>query len=992
MNRIHTLFILAFLFAFIACTPKVQDATAKKEETEKKIVTIASTGTEAPALTTVPNDPLKAKIHTLSNGMKIYMSVNKDEPRIQTNIAVRAGSKQDPAETTGLAHYLEHMLFKGTNKMASLDWEKEKVLLQEISDLYEKHRSTKNETQRNKIYNQIDSVSNIAAQYVAANEYDKLLSGLGAKGTNAYTWYEQTVYINDIPSNELEKWMEIESERFKMVVLRLFHTELEAVYEEFNINQDRDSRKSNKALMEGLFPHHPYGTQTTIGTGEHLKNPSHVKIQEYFKKHYVPNNIALILAGDFDPNKVVQLAEKYFGNYQRQEVPPFTFGEATPRTGITETEVFGQEAPYVDLAWRFNGANSEDAVKLLMLKGILHNNQAGLMDININQKQKALETDAWHWIFEDYSVFGLYGKPREGQTLKEVQQLMIGEVEKIKEGAFDDWLMNAVIKDMKLGEIRANQSNRARAGTMTNAFIWGMDWAYYVNRFEQLKALTKADIVQFANERLKDNYVVVYKREGENKNAVKVDKPAITPVTLNRENNSEFHKGVTAKSSKPLSPVFVDFKSEIKTHSLANGLQLDYIKNKDSETFSIDYIIEMGSNSDKILPLAVSYLPYLGTNKYSAEALQKEFFKLGLSFDVYSGAERSYITLSGLDESFEEGVALFEHVLANVQPDQKALDNVVADMLLKRENAKKDKYTILRRAMSNYAKYGKKSSFTDKLSAKALKALKPETLTDNIKAISNYEHRIFYYGSKTLESVKTVLNKLHNVPEKLSPVKPEKKYKELDTDSNKVYFVNFPMVQAEIMMVSKGTPQYSPEEATLAEFYNNYFGYGLSSIVFQEIRESKALAYSAFAFYASPRRKDQSHYLNAYIGTQADKLPDAIPAMMEIIENMPVSEKQIETARQSILKKIESDRITKTQIYWTQLNHKKLGIEKDKREDVYNFIKNATADDLVKFQKQFVKNRNYTFLVLGEKDKLDMDFLKKLGPVEELSLEEIFGY
>ncbi len=992
MNNLKILLSFLSLLFIVSCNQKVKDATVSKTENAAKEIVVASTGVAESDLTTVPNDPLKVQIHTLANGMKIYMSVNKKEPRIQTNIAVRTGSKQDPADATGLAHYLEHMLFKGTDKMGSLDWEKEKVMLEKISDLYEQHRNTKDETERKEIYAEIDKVSNEAAKLVAANEYDKMVSSLGAKGTNAYTWVEQTVYVNDIPSNELERWMQLESERFKMVVLRLFHTELEAVYEEFNISQDNDGRKSNAALREMLFPTHPYGTQSTIGTGQHLKNPSHEKIIAYFKKHYIPNNMALVLAGDFEPAKVIAMAEKYFGDYKTQEKPKFTYTPCPPRTKITKREVVGKEAPFLDLAWRFDGADSDDPIKLMMLKGILSNGQAGLMDINISQQQKALEADAWLWPYEDYTVFGLYGQPRKGQSLEELKELLLNELSKIKNGEFDEWLMPAVIKDYKLSEIRSNENNRSRAGAMTNAFIKNIEWDRYVRRFDIMKNLTKSDIVTFANEHLVDNYAIIYKREGEDKDAVKVEKPNITPVSLNREQSSEYTQNFMSKSAPSMSPVFIDFKKEIQSTTLNGGLVLDYIPNKNNETFSLDYILEMGKLSDPLLPIAFNYLPYLGTEKYSAEDLQKEFFRLGLTFDVYSGDEKVYVTLSGLDESFAEGVELFEHILANVKVDEKAFENVIQDIIVKRENAKKDKYTILRQAMSSFAKYGPVSSFTDRVSEKSLRSLSPATLIKKIKSLSKFEHRIFYYGSQNLESVKSVLSKLHKTPLEFTPIKAAKKYPELDQEKDEVYFVHFPMVQAEIMMLSKGTPNWNKDEYIMSDLYNTYFGYGLSSIVFQEIRESKALAYSSYAYYSSPSKKDNAHYLNAYVGTQVDKLPQAIPAIKEIIENMPISKEQIETARQSILKKLEADRIANESSYWTYHKNKKLGIEHDIRKDVYESMQKITVEDLITFQEKNVKNRKYTYLILGDRDKVDLKFLNSIGPVKELQLEDIFGY
>ncbi|MEM9823196.1 MAG: insulinase family protein, partial [Bacteroidota bacterium] len=963
------------------CNKEVAKTMEQPAPTETEMVSVGSTPLPKYDYRTVPGDPLGTKIYTLSNGMKVFMSVNKDEPRIQTNIAVRAGSKHDPADATGLAHYLEHMLFKGTSKVGALDWDKEKVLLQEISDLYEAHRGEKDTDQRKMIYGQIDSLSNEASKLVAANEYDKMVSSLGAKGTNAYTWVEQTVYINDIPANELERWMKLESERFQECVLRLFHTELEAVYEEFNINQDRDFRKVSKAIYETLFPSHPYGLQTTIGKGEHLKNPSHVKIQEYFKKYYAPNNMAIVLSGDFNPDDAAAMAEKYFGAYEKRTLEPFTFPEQPELDQIVRKEVYGQESEYVEMAWRFEGINSDDPLKLMMLRGLLYNGQAGLMDINLAQKQQVLEPYASARMHEDFSMFSIDAKPREGQDLEEVEKLLISQINQIKRGEFDEWLMDAVIKDMKLGEIRSNESNRARAGIMTNSFIWGLDWADYVNRFQEMKALTKAEMVAFANEHLKDNYVVVYKRTGDDKGAYKVEKPAITPVSLNRENSSDYTKEFMKTEAPRMSPEFIDYQKGIQKHQLASGLGMDYIENKSNETFSLYYILEMGKESDKKLPLAVNYLPYLGTSKYSAEELQKEFFKLGLSFDVFSGNDRVYAYLSGLEESFEEGVKLFEHILANVEGNEQVLKNQIADILTARENAKKDKRTILRSGMVNFARHGKDSPFTDILSKQELEAIQPAELVQKIKSLTSFDHRVFYYGSKTPDQVKQVLDQYHQVPSTRQTVLPAKSYPELATLTNKVYFVDFPMVQAEIMLLSKGTPNFSLEEYLVSELYNSYFGFGLSSIVFQEIRESKALAYSAYAYYGSPSKKDRAHYFQAYVGTQVDKLKDAIPAMQEIIENMPVAEAQIENSKQSILKKIESERINKTRVYWTSKTNQNRGFDRDLRQDVYQKIKRIGVEELKSFHQQYVKGRNYSFLVLGSKESVDMDYLKSIGPV-----------
>ncbi len=939
----------------------------------------------------VPNDPLNARIYTLKNGLKVYLTVNPREPRIQTFIAVRAGSKSDPKETTGLAHYLEHMVFKGTHDIGTMNWEAEKVLLDSISALYELHKSTVDPEQKKAVYKRIDSLSYEASKIAVPNEYDKMITSLGAKGTNAYTWVEQTVYVNDIPSNELEKWLTVESNRFRTLVLRLFHTELETVYEEFNRAQDNDGRKSWDALQNGLYPNHPYGTQTTLGEGEHLKNPSMVNIHNYFDKYYVPNNIAICLSGDLDPDKTVALIEKYFGDWQRKDVAPFTFESQPEYSEPVVKESFGPQEEHVYIGFRSAGASTRNALLTKLISSILYNGQAGLIDLNLNQQQKALSAEGFDNIMADYGMLGLYGEPREGQTLEEVKDLLLQQIELLKKGEFDEWLIEASVKNMKLDQIKSYERNGARADKFVDAFVLGLKWEDVVNELNEMQKITKQEVVQFANEHYKNDYVVSYKRIGTDPGTHKVDKPQITPVVMNRDTQSAFMARFDTLKSERLTPVFVDYKNEIRTEKLNNGIEFNYVKNQFNELFELYYILDMGTDNNREFGLAIKYLPYLGTDKYSAAELQKEFFKKGLSFDVSSSKDQVYVTLMGLEESFEDGLKLFEHILASAQPDTQALKDMVDGILKERDDAKLKKSSILNVAMVNYAKYGPNSSFTNILSEQELKNLDPQKLVDLVKSLTSYKHRIFYYGKNSPESVKPLLEKYHTVPAILQDYPPAKTFPELETNENKVYFCTYDMVQAEMILISNG-PLYDKSLAPSASLFNEYFGGGLSSIVFQEIREQKALAYAAYSYFSTPRLKSESHYVVAYIGTQADKLPGALEAMTALMSNMPEVENQFNSSRDAAMKIIESERIVGSGIFWNYETAKRRGLDYDIRKDIYTQMQTANIADLSKFFNEQIKGKKYNYLVLGKKDNVDLKTLEKISKVEELSLEKIFNY
>ncbi|MDX1913405.1 MAG: insulinase family protein [Saprospiraceae bacterium] len=952
-------------------------------------------GLSTPKFSTAPGDPIQVQMYTLANGLRLFLSVNRDEPRVYTEIAVRVGSKHDPADTTGLAHYFEHMMFKGTDQLGSLDWPKEKQLLDRIEQLFEEHRATSDLQKKKELYAEIDRLSFEAAKFAAANEYDKLVSAIGAKGTNAYTWVEQTVYVNDIPSNEIERWFALESERFRRPILRLFHTELETVFEEYNISQDKDFRKTLKAMQETLTPTHPYGTQTTLGRGEDLKNPSQTNIYRFFDTYYVPNNMAIVMAGDFDPAEAVRLAEQYFGGFQARPVPEFSFQPQPALHSRVLREVWGQESPWVEMGWRLPGAATKEAsIVLPMVAGILHNYQAGLFDLNIIQQQKLLEAYAYPRTYADYSALLLMAKPREGQSLEEVEMILRAEMEKLRNGEFEDWLLEAVLKDMKLSEIKSFEKNQGRAQVITSNYVLGIEWPEAVRRWKKWSKLTKADITSFAQKYLRDdNFAVVYKHTGEDKSVMKVEKPPITPIEVNREGASGFAQNFLAWKTPDITPHFVDFKKVIKKSSLSKTLKLRAVRDQKSKLFRLHYCFDMGKFSDRRLGILAGYLPFLGTSKLSPSALQQAFYRIGAHFSAECRDEQFFFSLVGLEESFEAAVALMENLLADAQPNPEALQNLIADTLLRRENNKKDKRVILSKGMANYAKYGKKNPFTDKLSAEELQALTPSELTDLLKNLRHYQHEIFYCGAQTSGRVGATLKKYHDVSVAVKKTLSGHKYPELPAKKDKVYFVNFPSVQVELLMLSKGTPKFSLDEYIFAEWYNQYFGYGLSSIVFQEIRESKALAYSAYVHAGSPAKKQRAHWLQGYVGTQPDKLRDAVEAFQTILENMPVSFPQMEHARQSVLKQLAAGRISQQELYWAWRSNRDRGYaNRDLREDVYVSLEKAKPSDLLEFQQRHVKGRAYTWLVLGERERIDFTYLRKIGKVVELSLEDIFGY
>ncbi|UVD80954.1 insulinase family protein [Myroides albus] len=937
---------------------------------------------------TVENDPSKARIYTLENGLKVYLAQNHDEPRIQTYIPVRTGSNNDPEDNTGLAHYLEHMLFKGTSKLGTVNWEAEKAMIKQISDLYEEHKKETDVEKKKAIYKKIDEISKVASQYAVANEYDKSVASIGASGTNAHTWFDETVYKNVIPSNELEKFLIIEQERFSELVLRLFHTELEAVYEEFNRGQDSDYRTSHEAMMKLLFPTSHYGTQTTIGTSEHLKNPSMVAIHNYFNQYYVPNNIAVVLVGDLEFEPTIKLVNAYFGSMKKGVQPKEYVAVEPPLTTIQSTEVFSPQSERVEIGFRLGGVKTEDATYLSLIDMLLSNGQAGLIDLDVNQKQRTLYAGSSPMIMKDYSVHQLTGMPNEGQSLEEVRDILLGELEKIKKGDFDEWLLEAVVNEFRKNSMMALESNDAMATEMYQAFIYGRTWEETVSEIDKIAKITKADVVKFANEKYGDNYAIVYKRQGENKDLVRVENPGITPIDLNRESESEFYKRLKNIAVQDIQPEFIDFDSAIKKDKIGKvGGTLYSIENKTNDIATVTYIMPVGTDHGKVLGLAVGYLDYLGTNKYSAADIRKEFYKLGIEYSFSTSTDKTFITVNGLKENIPAGIALLEHLLTDAKADQEAYNNLVDQILKGRQDAKSSKGGI-QRALSSYIVSGEDSRFKDIFSESELKSLNPNELVRIVHSFSDYNQDVFYYGND-LAATKKAVEKHHNLG-KNKKVPALKVYPEPETTGT-VYFAPYDMVQAEISFRGREI-KFNKDILAASNIFNNYFGGGMASVVFQEIRESKSLAYSAYAYYFNAAEKEKYNYVMAYVGTQANKLPQAVDAMMELMNDMPKAENQFENAKSSVLKNIATQRYTKAQIFYYWLTLKEKGIDYDINKDLYKEIQTMKMDDLVDFFNKHVKGKSFNVGLLGKKENLDWEAVKKFGKIKELTLEDLFGY
>lgn len=940
----------------------------------------------------VKGDMMQSRIYTLKNGLTVYMSVNKEKPRIQTYIAVRTGSRNDPHETTGLAHYLEHLMFKGTQQFGTSSYEKELPYLNDIERRYEAYRKVTDPAERKRLYHQIDSVSQIAAQYNIPNEYDKLMSSIGAEGTNAYTSNDVTCYVEDIPSNEVDNWARIQSDRFQNMVIRGFHTELEAVYEEYNISLAKDSRKEWAAYNAKMYPGHPYGMQTTLGTGEHLKNPSITNIKNYFKRYYCPNNVAICMSGDFDPDKVIAIIDKYFGSWKAN--PTLSRPEYAPVPALTapaDTTVVGQEAENVMLGWRFDAAASMQQDTLDVIADMLSNGKAGLFDLDLDQKMMYLGGAAFTYPLAEYSSFIVEGLPKEGQTLDQVRDLMLGEIDKLKRGEFADDLLPSVINNMKLKAYNEMESNDSRASKFVDAFINQQKWSDVVGRLDRISHITKEQIVSFARRHFLDNYVAVYKRQGIDSTQKKIDKPQITPIPANRDKQSPFVAEIVSSKVEPIAPVFVDFKRDLTFGKTKKGLPVQYVKNTSNGLFALQFTFNFGTEADKRLNLAAGYLDYLGTSTMTAEQLKQQFYKLACSYNVSAGRDKVKITLSGLDENKAEALKLMEQFFANAKVDTAAWQQFVALEKKSREVNKLNQSANFS-ALYSYAVYGKYNPYLNQMTGAELDSANPADLVKLITTLPRYKHSVQYYGPDELTRVIALIDKNHHAAKKLAEVPAGRQYEEQATTQNEVLIAPYKAKNIFMRQYNNSGTAWTPEREPVAAMFNEYFGGGMNTVVFQELRESRGLAYNAYAAYVTPSRKGHPEFAMTHIISQNDKMMDCIRTFNAIIDTVPQSERAFALAKQALQKRIATERTTKTAIFSKYAQAQALGIDYDINRTIYEALPKITLQDVVKFEQENMAHKPYRYIILGDEENLDMESLGKIGPVKHITTDEIFGF
>jgi len=936
----------------------------------------ALAGSNLPELIESPltGDPLAATIHRLSNGMTVYISTVRDVPRVRALVAVRAGGRHAPAHSTGLAHYLEHMvLFKGSDELGTVDHEAETPHLEAIRELYRELSEAQSAEAREAIFAKIDEHTQAVARTSIPNEIPKLYDRLGFSGTNAFTYPDHTHYITELPTNRLRQWAQLESERLVDPVFRLFYPELEAVYEEYNRALDNAPRRLLEQARAAAFPEHPYGTITVLGKAEHLKTPAFDEMAAFYDRWYVPNNMAIALAGDVDAS-VLPLLEETFGRLEPAPLQEPEPGKLDGPEGRVEVTVEAPGTQSVRLVWRTVASGHADIPALEVLDRLLDDDLVGRLNALVLTGRVP-----WARSYNDFmheaGMTTLEAGVRDDSTHDEVEAMLRQAAAALANGETTQAQLDAAKLQIRLDEIRRYQEAGPRAWRMVQAFVQGEDWTNVAGHAKAIEAVTLEDVQRVAKVYLGENFVAGRIVRG-SANPQQLPKPKITPLEFSTQPRSALAATIEDANVQPIEPVFLELGRDAVVTETDYG-RLFTAKNDDNDLFDLYVAWDRGAREEQLLCHAWSVLERSGTAEQSAQEFQVALYQLGATVRVGCGMDSAWVYVGGIDEHFEATTSLVERWLLTPHLTDPVREATVAAMLTNRRAAT-DHDVFITSALRNAVYFGEQSPMLlepsnaqlRKAPAKKLAKL----LTDNLA----YEHVVLYYGPREASAIPAF-----GTGSKKPRPRHLRRYEPLAT--TEVHVVHRESAQATINIVFPNEP-IERDQLALTSSLATY----LRRQSFDELRGARALAYVVTAGVDIGDDRDQAS-LWGRIQAQPDKVVDAVPAFIELLRADSVERARLEGAVSEVAESVRTDRSLRGDALLEIEDWDDFGIDRDRNAVTWDGLPEVDTAAATKLLRSMSKGPAFVTIV-GDTSRIALDDLAKIGKVEMHEIDELFSF
>ena len=647
----------------------------------------------------VPSFGQGLKAFKLKNGLSVYIWEDNTKSDVFGLVGVRTGAVNDPAEYTGLAHYLEHVMFKGTDKIGTLDWAAEEPIYKKIIAKYDEMANETDPVKKEAIGKEINELTIEAGKVSVSNEFSNLMESMGGKNLNAATGMDLTFYHNSFPTFQINKWLEISSQRFLNPVFRTFQSELETVYEEYNRGQDNPGRVQYDFIQSKAYEGHPYA-RSVLGLPEHLKNPRLSQLIKFYNDWYTAENMVLILVGNINANQISGRIASTFGRLPQRATPERKTYPDLDIKGRTQYTAKVGRYPSVCLVYKGVPAGHPDEKPLEIALSLLSNSSAtgaldklsidgeitnGYASLDANREQGRCKISVTPLYDENQRRFES-NKSAEKKALKAIQQIANGEVE--------DWIIDAIKSNMCREFDRVMESNENKGLILLQAFINEEDLGQVLNYKDEIMAINIDDIKRVAKQYLNNDYLALYIEKGNLSKDAKIKKPGYKPIEPPVGKQSLYAQQFKSLPIGQVEEKFMDF-SEVQTKQINDRSKLFYTSNPENEVFSLTLKYGAGERVFPKVGIAANLMNNAGImGMYEPQDLKKELSKLNVSCDVFAGDDYLYISMRGYENNLPEACQLLARQILMPKLDEKQLSRIKGSILGSRQQRKENVQTL----------------------------------------------------------------------------------------------------------------------------------------------------------------------------------------------------------------------------------------------------------------------------------------------------------
>jgi len=457
---------------------------------------------------------------SLDNGMKFIVLERHEAPTISFITYANVGGVDEPVGKTGIAHFLEHLAFKGTTRIGTTDYEAEEPLLDRLDTLHRQLEAQKAAVGDlatasaaelaaiEALEAEFAAVEAEANRYAIQNEFGQIVQRSGGVGLNATTSSDATRYFYSFPSNKLELWMSLESERFLEPVFREFYKEQQVILEERRLRTDNSPIGATiEAFLDTAFAVHPY-RQPTIGTAADIAGLTRSDVRDFFETYYVPNNLTVAIVGDVDPDEVRDLAEAYFGRYERGATPPQVTEIEPPQTEPRSVEVRMQSEPWYIEGYHRPALDHPDNATYDAIASILSSGRTSRLYRSLIQDQQiALFAEGFNGFPGDRypNLMLFYGLTAPGHSVDEVEAALHAEIERLRVEPVTDAELDRAKTQARASLLRSLDSNSGMASSLVEYQVKTDDWRNLFDQIAAIEAVTADDVLRVANATFSDN-------------------------------------------------------------------------------------------------------------------------------------------------------------------------------------------------------------------------------------------------------------------------------------------------------------------------------------------------------------------------------------------------------------------------------------------------------------------------------------------------------